>query len=68
MKKGVDLFDVPMGAYDGTEVCEFFNTFLWEKSMNFVIKVILDYIGITVGKWYSVRQNKEEIANIKNAN
>ena len=68
MKKWVDLFDVPMVAYDGAEVCEFFNTFLWEKSVNFVIKVILDYIGITVGKWYSVRQNKEEIANIKNAN
>ena len=28
MKKGSDLFDVSMGAYDGTEVCELIDIFL----------------------------------------
>ena len=28
MKKVSDLFDVAMGAYDGTEVCEFMGIFL----------------------------------------
>ena len=31
MKKGGDLFDVAMGAYDGAEVCELVGTFLLEK-------------------------------------
>ena len=42
------LFDVAMGAYDGAEVCELVGTFLLEKSAKFVMKVILDYIGMTV--------------------
>ena len=37
-----------MGAYDGAEICELVGTFLLEKSVKFVIKVILDYIGMTV--------------------
>ena len=28
MKKGSDLFDVRMGAYDGAEVCELIGVFL----------------------------------------
>ena len=28
MKKGSDLFDVSMGAYDGAEVCELIGIFL----------------------------------------
>ena len=31
MKKGGDIFDVAMGAYDGAEVCELVGTFLLEK-------------------------------------
>ena len=31
MKKGGDLFDVAMGAYDGVEVCKLVGTFLLEK-------------------------------------
>ena len=31
MKKGGDLFDVAMGAYDVAEVCELVGTFLLEK-------------------------------------
>ena len=31
MKKGGDLVDVAMGAYDGAEVCELVGTFLLEK-------------------------------------
>ena len=31
MKKGGDLFDVAMRAYDGAEVCELVGTFLLEK-------------------------------------
>ena len=31
MKKGVDLCDVAMGAYDGAEVCELVGTLLLEK-------------------------------------
>ena len=31
MKKEGDIFDVPMGAYDGAEVCELVGTFLIEK-------------------------------------
>ena len=30
-KRGGDLFDVAMGAYDGAEVCELVGTFLFEK-------------------------------------
>ena len=44
-----DLFDVAMGAYDGVEVCEFIGNFFYRKKLiKFVIKVILDYIGMTV--------------------
>ena len=31
MKKGGEIFDVAMGAYDGAEVCELVGTFLLEK-------------------------------------
>ena len=37
IKKGRDLFDVTMRAYDGAEVCELVGIFLLEKSMKFVI-------------------------------
>ena len=47
-KKGGDLFDIAMGAYDGAEVCELVGTFLLEKLVKFVTKVILDFIGMTV--------------------
>ena len=30
MKKGWDIFDVAMGAYDGAEVCKLVGTFLLE--------------------------------------
>ena len=44
-----DLFDVAMGPYDGVEVCEFIGNFFYRKKLiKFVIKVILDYIGMTV--------------------
>ena len=43
-----DLFDVAMRACDGAEVCELVGIFLSEKSVKFVIKVKLDYIGMTV--------------------
>ena len=29
MKKGSDLFDVTMGAYDGTKVCKIIGFFYW---------------------------------------
>ena len=48
MKKRGGIFDVAMGAHDGAEVCELVGTFLLEKLVKFVIKVILDYIGMTV--------------------
>ena len=41
MKKGGDLFDVAMGAYDGAEVCEPVGTFILEKLLKFVMKVRL---------------------------
>ena len=48
MKKRVDLLDVAMVVYDGAEVCELVGAFLLDKSVKFSIKVILDYIGMTV--------------------
>ena len=52
MKKGKDLFDIAIGAYDGAKVCELAVTFLLKKliiyTVKFVIKVRLDYIGKTV--------------------
>ena len=48
MKKRVDLLDVAMVVYDGAEVCELVGVFLLDKSVKFSIKVILDYIGMTV--------------------
>ena len=43
-----DLFDVAMRTCDVAEVCELVGIFLSEKSVKFVIKVKLDYIGMTV--------------------
>ena len=48
MEKRVNLLDVAISLYDGVEVCVLIGTFLWDKSVKFLIKVILDYIGMTV--------------------
>ena len=38
MKKGGDLFDVTMGAYDGAEICELVGIFMLEKIGNYFDK------------------------------
>ena len=55
MKKGGDLFDVTMGAYDVAEVCEHGGTFLLEKISQICNKVILDYIGMTVYQFLEIK-------------
>ena len=50
-----DLFDIAMEAYDGAEVCELVGNFLTEKLAKFVIKVILDYIGMMVYQFLKIK-------------
>ena len=65
MKKGSDLFDVLMGAYDGAEVCELIGIFLmnllgWQYDTKTLV-----YIGtidcqllrtVVVRKWQKLRK------------
>ena len=55
MKKGGDIFDVAMGAYDGAEVCELGGTFLLEKMSEICNK---SNIGLYRNDGLSIFRNK----------
>ena len=41
---GKENFDVPMGCYDGAEVCELMGTYIWNKFKNLKSKRTSVYI------------------------
>ena len=43
-KTGEENFDVPMGCYDGAEVCELMGTYIWNKFKNLKSKRTSVYI------------------------
>ena len=57
MKKGGDIFDVAMGAYDEAEVCELVGTFLLEKISEICNK---SNIGLYRDDGLSIFRNKSD--------
>ena len=45
MKKGDDLFDFQMGAWNGAEVCEFIGIFYWICLGDNIMQKTWAYIG-----------------------